>query len=149
MDHSEDRTWCPSAPADRPEAVLLGVHAGSDGLSYLDAPVPAAEALAMVPEGVEATTFMRFAAHCTRACGHHTGTGCGLVTKVALAAPTVHDHRLPRCHLRGQCQWWRQTGVTACRRCPLVRTELAEAQADELTHKLADPAVRPQDLPTP
>lgn len=146
MEHADEPTWCPSAPADRPEAVLLGVHAGPDGLSYLNEPVPAAEALALVPEGVDAGNIMRFAAHCTRACQHNTGNSCGLVAKVSLAAPTVDDRTLPRCHLRSRCQWWRQSQAAACRRCPLVRTESAAAEADDLTRQFADPSVGPDDL---
>jgi hypothetical protein len=148
MDNPDNRTWCPSAPADRPEAVVLGVHAGPGGLSYLTTPVPAAEAVEQVPEGIEPTDILRFAAHCTRSCGHHTGTGCGLVTKVVLAAPTTADP-LPRCHLRGHCQWWRQSGRAACERCPLVRTTAPEAEADELTRQVADPALGPDDLSLP
>src|SRR4051812_48047186 len=114
MDANDEKTWCPSSPADRPEAVVLGVHAGADGLSYLASPVPAQEAVAMVPAGVSPTQIIRFAAFCDTACKHRMGQDCGLVAKVAVAAPVTDESTLPRCHLRPRCQWWRQSGADAC-----------------------------------
>ena len=145
MDDPDNRTWCPSAPADRPEAVVLGVHADSDGLSYLAEPVPAADALDLVPDGIEPTHVLRFAAFCDQACMHRRGNDCELASKVVVL-PTISLHALPRCHLRPRCQWWKQSGADACRQCPLVRTTAPEADADELTKQIADPTLNLDDL---
>ncbi|MEU6777071.1 hypothetical protein [Streptomyces sp. NPDC046759] len=144
MDEQENVAWCPSAKPDRPEAVVLGVHADSEGLTYLETPVPAAEATAMLPPDVLPTRVLRFAGHCYAECAQRVGDSCGLVTKVALHAPTATAANLPRCHLRPRCKWWRQVGVDACHRCPLVVHDVREDE--ELAKRIADPGVAPDDV---
>ncbi|MDH6132924.1 hypothetical protein P3T37_002310 [Kitasatospora sp. MAA4] len=139
MDDQENVAWCPSAKPDRPEAVVLGIHADSDGLTYLDTPVPAAEAVALLPPDVIPTRVLRFAGHCYASCHQRIGDSCGLVTKTALHAPAVEDSSLPRCHLRPRCKWWQQTGADACRRCPLVVHDVRVD--DELSMRIANPNV--------
>jgi hypothetical protein len=134
---SDGATWCPSSPADRPESVVLGVHAGPDGLTYLASPVAAQEAVALVPTDIEPTRVLRFASFCDQACAHRRGNDCGLVEKVSVAAPSADSYQLPRCHLRPKCQWWVQAGVDACRRCSLVET--LQYEPDDLTRQIADP----------
>jgi hypothetical protein len=140
---TDERTWCPSSPPDRPESVVLGVHDGST-VTYLAMPIPAREALEMVPPGVEPRDVIRFASFCDQACRHRVGTDCGLVTKVAVAAPVADDPSLPRCHLRPRCQWWRQSGIEACRRCSLIQTAVYEP--DEQLRRIGDPEVAPDGL---
>lgn len=137
-------TWCPSGDAHAPESVVLGVRSGQDGrVVYLADPVPASEVLGMVPEGVEPRRILRFASHCVSDCANRRGNDCTLVERV-LATPPVEGTAVPRCHLRSQCQWWSQTGVQACHRCPAVATR--HHTDDELAELVADPATTREQL---
>ncbi|MFI5618838.1 hypothetical protein [Streptomyces sp. NPDC051567] len=138
-------TWCPSGEARAPESVVLGVRSGRDGrVTYLADPVPASGVLGSVPEGIEPTRVLRFASHCVSACVNRRGEDCALVERV-LTLPSPADTRaVPRCHLRARCQWWRQTGVDACHRCPAVTT--ATFREDELATLVADPSTTPAQL---
>lgn len=141
-------TWCPSGDARAPESVVLGVRSGADGrVTYLADPVPASEVLGAVPEGIEPTRVLRFASHCVTGCANRRGNDCTLVERVLTLPPPVAaaDARaVPRCHLRSRCQWWQQTGVDACHRCPAVTT--ATFQEDELATLVADPSTTPEQL---
>lgn len=132
------QTWCPSGTPTAPEAVVLGVRDNADGrVTYLADPVPAAEVLGQIPEGIEPTRVLRFASHCTTNCLNRRGSECGLVDRVVAAAPPPATSTVPRCHLRAQCQWWVQRGVAACGQCPAVST--AVSIDDERTTLVADP----------
>ncbi|MDQ2846765.1 MAG: hypothetical protein M3Y77_10545 [Actinomycetota bacterium] len=140
------RSWCPSGEARAPEAVVLGVRSGADGrVTYLAEPIPASEVLGDIPEGIEPTRILRFASHCVSTCANRRGEDCALVDRV-LAVPTDEVGSVPRCHLRGQCQWWRQRGVAACHRCPAVAT--ANHTDDELANLVADPNTTLDQLET-
>ncbi|QDY75603.1 hypothetical protein [Streptomyces qinzhouensis] len=138
-------TWCPSGRPDRPESQVLGVRSGQDGkVVYLERPLPAAEVLGAVPEGVEPTRVLRFASHCVSACVHRRGNDCTLVERVGVLPAAGETRSVPRCHLRDRCQWWQQTGVSACYRCPAVAT--ATFQEDALATLVADPATTLEQL---
>ncbi|MYS63284.1 hypothetical protein GTW66_03885 [Streptomyces sp. SID5473] len=138
-------TWCPSGRPDRPESQVLGVRSGEDGkVVYLERPMPAAEVLGAVPEGIEPTRVLRFASHCVSACVHRRGNDCTLVERVGVLPAAGEARSVPRCHLRSRCQWWQQTGVSACHRCPAVAT--AVLQEDTLTTLVADPATTLEQL---
>ncbi|MEU3566930.1 hypothetical protein AB0E96_00650 [Kitasatospora sp. NPDC036755] len=139
------RSWCPSGDAHAPEAVVLGVRSGADGqVTYLADPVPAADVLGAVPEGISPTRVLRFASHCVSNCINREGDSCTLVDRVLTVPSTAEARAVPRCHLRAQCQWWRQRGVDACHRCPAVST--SHYQDDELSELVADPATTPEQL---
>ncbi|MFP1628959.1 hypothetical protein ACLB9X_28155 [Streptomyces sp. 5K101] len=138
-------SWCPSGDAHAPESVVLGVRSGADGqVTYLADPVPAAEVLGAVPEGIAPTRVLRFASHCVSDCVNRRGGDCTLVERVLTLPPRQETRAVPRCHLRTQCQWWRQTGVDACHRCPAVST--AHHADDELSELVADPSTTPEQL---
>lgn len=131
------QTWCPSGVSDAPESVVLGVRADADGrVSYLADPVPAAQVLGQIPDGIEPTRVLRFASHCTANCLNRRGTECSLVERVVAVAPPTTG-AVPRCHLRSRCQWWGQKGVAACQQCPAVST--AFAADDVRTTLVANP----------
>ncbi|MFE5210078.1 hypothetical protein [Streptomyces sp. NPDC056600] len=143
-ERKSSRTWCPSGDPHAPEAVALGVRSGQDGgVVYLADPVPASQVLGMVPEGVEPRRVLRFASHCASNCVNRRGDDCTLVERV-LAAPAATATAVPRCHLRAQCQWWSQTGVEACRRCPAVST--LHLAGDRLGELVADPSTTREQL---
>ncbi|MEO9239649.1 MAG: hypothetical protein ABI418_16325 [Jatrophihabitantaceae bacterium] len=138
-------TWCPSGQPDAPEAVVLGVRSGPAGeVSYLAEPVPAAEVLGEIPEGIEPTRVLRFATHCFVGCMNRRGDDCSLVERVVTIAPTDPGSSVPRCHLRPRCQWWAQSGVLACHRCPAVSTAIRVD--DPLAVLVADPATTQAQL---
>lgn len=60
------------------------------------------------------------------------------------AYPAPAGGTVPRCHLRAGCQWWAQTGVDGCRRCPALATR--HHTDDELASLVADPDVTPEQL---
>ncbi|MEU9098448.1 hypothetical protein [Streptomyces sp. NPDC048361] len=130
--------WCPSGDAHRPESVVLGVRSGENGqVVYLDQPVPAADALSGIPEGIAPHRVLRFASHCTSACANRVGDDCTLIQRIQ-ALPSPRDTgTVPRCHLRPHCTWWSQTGVDACHRCPGLTT--LNSADDELAALVADP----------
>ncbi|MER7763510.1 hypothetical protein [Streptomyces sp. NPDC097619] len=138
-------TWCPSGEAGAPESVVLGVRSGADGrVTYLADPVPAAEVLGAVPAGTEPTRVLRFASHCVSACVNRRGGDCTLVERITTLPAAEEARAVPRCHLRAHCQWWQQTGVDACHRCPAVTT--ATYREDPLATLVADPATTPEQL---
>ncbi|MER5640976.1 hypothetical protein ABT095_29005 [Kitasatospora sp. NPDC002227] len=136
--------WCPSGQAHAPESVVLGVRSQEDGgVTYLAEPIPAAEALPLIPEGIEPTRVLRFASHCVSACSHRSGSECTLISKIRTLPPKA-DANLPHCHLRHDCKWWSQVGAEACGRCPAVVTTIL---ATETTVGMAaDPSVTPEQL---
>ncbi|WP_258044715.1 hypothetical protein [Streptomyces sp. SM11] len=144
-DESSTASWCPSGDAYAPESVVLGVRPGPDGqVAYLAEPVPAAEVLGSIPEGIAPTRVLRFASHCVSDCVNRRGDDCTLVERVRTLPPEQDTRAVPRCHLRTRCQWWRQTGVDACYRCPSVST--AHYADDRLSELVADPATTPEQL---
>ncbi|WP_240108210.1 hypothetical protein [Streptomyces sp. MUM 203J] len=141
--------WCPSGAPDRAESVVLGVRSGPEGqVSYLAEPVPAAQVVDALPEGVPPTRVLRFASHCVSDCGNRVGTSCGLVDRVTAVPPPsgAEGRPVPRCHLRAQCKWWHQSGVAACHRCPAVST--ATLDDDPLAKLVADPSTTREQLET-
>ncbi|MER6522259.1 MULTISPECIES: hypothetical protein [unclassified Streptomyces] len=138
-------TWCPSGEARAPESVVLGVRSATEGrVTYLADPVPASEVLGSIPEGIEPTRVLRFASHCVSNCVNRRGADCALVERVLALPPAADSRAVPRCHLRSRCQWWQQTGVDACHRCPAVTT--ATFREDELATLIADPNTTPEQL---
>jgi hypothetical protein len=143
---AERQTWCPSADPDRPESVVLGVQSPDrDTVVYLADPIPAAQAAAMVPEGIDPRRILRFAAHCDRACPNNAAGDCTLIERLqAVPVRAEHAGSIPRCHLRQDCQWWAQAGLEACRRCPALVT--VRTAGDEFGELVADPATTRADL---
>ncbi|MEW1838389.1 hypothetical protein AB0392_10575 [Nonomuraea angiospora] len=139
------QTWCPSGPADSPESVVLGVHAGeSEDLSYVASPVPAAEVIGLLPSDIDPARVLRFASHCRDECAHRRENRCSLIDRIMILEPPAGDHTVPRCHLRPRCTWWTQVGVEACRRCPFVtRAIRGETEREVL---IADPATTQEQL---
>ncbi|MEU1089375.1 hypothetical protein ACFYPN_04440 [Streptomyces sp. NPDC005576] len=139
-----ERLWCPSGMAEAPEAVVLGVRSGPDGsVTYLAEPVPAADLLPLIPEGMKPTRVLRFASHCESACLHRSGNDCTLIEKVRIL-PEATGTAVPRCHLRTSCKWWAQAGPDACRRCPAVSTAAGSDAGIEIL--LADPGATPEQV---
>ncbi|MFF4550873.1 hypothetical protein ACFY1J_43050 [Streptomyces sp. NPDC001406] len=140
-----DRTrtaWCPSGAAYAPESLVLGVRAGTDGqVAYLAEPVPAAEVLPLVPPDIEPRRVLRFASHCVAECVNRRGTDCTLIERVVAAYPAADFGPVPQCHLRADCKWWAQAGVSACRRCPAIATR--HHTDEKLATLVADPATTP------
>ncbi|MET7699926.1 MULTISPECIES: hypothetical protein [unclassified Streptomyces] len=130
--------WCPSGEAQRPESVVLGVRSGDGGeVVYLADPVPAADVLGSIPEGIAPNRVLRFASHCVSDCANRVGTACGLIERIRAVPAKAAAGAVPRCHLRPHCKWWNQVGVEGCHRCPAVVT--LSSDEDELNALVADP----------
>jgi hypothetical protein len=137
---AESPPFCPSAQPYMDGAVVLGVVGGTSEeppVAYLNTPQPVTEEILALAEGIEATEVIRFAAPCAAsACQHFDGAKCKLATRVVNLLPMAVD-RLPPCHLRPKCRWWRQEGRAACMRCPIIVTQAVGPS--ELIVKTADP----------
>jgi hypothetical protein len=116
---------CPSARADAPHAVLIGVVGGNPDEPYvrqLEHPVPVTDALLEATAPLEPTRVLRIAAICIgESCRHFSDGQCDFAAKVATMLPEVTDS-LPACGIRHRCRWFAQEGAAACRRCPQVVT---------------------------
>ncbi|MER7144086.1 hypothetical protein [Streptomyces xanthochromogenes] len=145
-DRGEDHiSWCPSGDAHRPESLVLGVRSGEKGqVVYLDEPVPAADVLSSIPEGIAPNRVLRFASHCTSACANRVGDDCSLIQRIQTLPSPQETGAVPRCHLRPRCKWWNQTGVDACHRCPALAT--LNSADDRLAALVADPATTIEQL---
>src|SRR5262245_22534027 len=108
---SKSAPFCPSAQPCMDGAVVLGVVGGTaeePRVAYLNKPQPVSEELLALTEGVESTEVVRFAAPCAGSgCQHFDGANCRLATRIVNLLPMAVD-RLPPCHLRPKCRWWRQ-----------------------------------------
>ncbi|WP_369260996.1 hypothetical protein [Streptomyces sp. R35] len=150
VDHAQDRreppvTWCPSGEAHRPESVVLGVRSGENNqVVYLADPVPAADVLGAIPEGIAPNRVLRFASHCVSDCANRIGEACGLIERIRVVPSETTASAVPRCHLRPHCKWWNQAGVEACHRCPAVST--LNSRDDELVALVADPSTTREQL---
>ncbi|MEU5431973.1 hypothetical protein AB0G73_01190 [Streptomyces sp. NPDC020719] len=137
--------WCPSGDAERPESVVLGVRSGENGqVVYLAEPVPAADVLPTIPEGIAPHRVLRFASHCVSECVNREGDACGLIERVRTVPTPNAPAAVPRCHLRPHCKWWNQAGVDACHRCPALAT--LNSPDDELAVLVADPSTTREQL---
>ncbi|GGP77581.1 hypothetical protein GCM10010278_65080 [Streptomyces melanogenes] len=138
-------TWCPSGEAHRPESVVLGVRSGDDGqVVYLAEPVPAAQVLPSIPEGIAPHRVLRFASHCVSGCANRVGDACGLIERIQTLPSPDATGAVPRCHLRPHCKWWTQAGVDACHRCPAITT--LNSPDDQLAVLVADPSTTTEQL---
>ncbi|MFT3720818.1 nitrogen fixation protein [Pseudorhodoferax sp.] len=135
---------CPSAHPDLPGARVFAVVVGSvdqPRADYLEHAVPLTGEIRALAAPVDPAEVFRMASPCVgSACGHFDAGGhvCRLARKTAALAPIVVE-RLPRCAIRPQCVWWKQEGVSACRRCPQVAT--LNFKPGEAIRAAADPAV--------
>lgn len=122
----EDGTsWCPSAQPDMDEALLFGVLTETpEGsvVGYLDRPVAASEWAKKTAGTLDPTEVFRFAAPCAEdKCMHFNGSECSLAERIT-QVPVAIRLRVPKCAIRPRCRWWRERGVEACRRCPVIIT---------------------------
>jgi hypothetical protein len=72
------------------------------------------------------------------------GSECGLVNRIVALPGPPQGSAVPRCHLRTRRMWWRQTGVSACHRCPAV-SSLVTAD-DGLGNLVADLSTTQEQL---
>jgi hypothetical protein len=117
---------CPSAQPDMDDAVAFGVIGGSADaprVQYLRRPLPVVPELLALADPVEATEVFRFAAPCAEsACQHYQDHRCQLASRVT-ALIEGSSFGVPRCGIRPRCRWWREQGVAACHRCPVIVTK--------------------------
>jgi hypothetical protein len=115
---------CPSAPAEE-GAIILGVVQADGSVSHIKDRIPATrEFLDAVGQGREPEQRYRFASPCKEcACQQWVDGKCSVPERMQeILADTMASNRLPRCSVRNQCRWYRQSGVEACRVCPWVVT---------------------------
>jgi hypothetical protein len=112
---------CPSARCED-GAILLGIVAGDGRVAYLTPEVRIdQDFVERARQGRSPEKRFRFAQPCAEgACGHWTGSRCGLVENVVAEQPAAAEPTLPRCSIRRKCRWFAQRGREACSACPLV-----------------------------
>jgi hypothetical protein len=115
-----DALLCPSGRS-RAGSQLLGI-VGSDGMIIYTPGLPRlteVQAAGFAASGGSGS--YRFAESCVKSdCGNWSAGGCG-IARAAIGAELPETADLPRCGIRAQCQWFRQEGAAACRRCPSIR----------------------------
>lgn len=141
---SDPSLLCPSAHPDMAGARVFAVVGGSAGqprADYLAQAVPLTDEIRALAGPVDPAELFRVASPCVQGACQHFDDGqhsCRLAHKTAALAPVVVE-RLPRCAIRPTCRWWKQEGVSACRRCPQVAT--LNFSPNEAMRAAADPAV--------
>jgi hypothetical protein len=139
---------CPSAEADSPDAVVLGVMLGSADeprLRPLEHPVPVTDEILATTAPLPPTRVLRLAATCQEdTCRHFAEGRCAFGAKLVRLLPPV-TATLPYCRIRNRCRWFAEEGPAACFRCPQVVTEAVDpsppmaAAADPLNPVPPDP----------
>jgi len=118
---------CPSARPEMAGAVIFGVVGGTveqPRVAHLARPLPVTDELLALVAPVSPLAVYRTAAPCAAsACVHFKDDRCRLATRAVQTLPLVAEV-LPACRIRRDCRWWRQEGADACRRCPMVVTEV-------------------------
>ena len=139
---SEERSYCPSAQPDWKGSFAFGIVEGTPQrpeVRYLSQPVVVSQELLELTKPVSPTEVLRFAAPCAASgCQHFISKGgvCRLAVKIVEHAP-VAGPELPACVVRSVCRWFKQEGIKACLRCPLVVTD--RYSSDPLLRRVADP----------
>jgi hypothetical protein len=132
---------CPSARPDMEGSIVFGIVGGTNDqprLIYFDKPQPVTEEILHLSVPLNPTEVFRFAAPCVeQKCRHFNGSICRLASRTVELVDAVMETVSP-CSLRPDCRWWRQEGKEACRRCPLVVTEIRNPT--EMQRKWADPS---------
>jgi hypothetical protein len=122
---------CPSAQC-APGAILLGVVGSDHRVGYLTPAIPVSEAfVAQAEAGRRPERRFRFAQPCMHGRCQFWDDGRCSVAKAASAQVPRREQppsRLPRCAIRPKCLWFHQEGERACRACPYVVTDIAEAR---------------------
>ena len=141
---TKPETLCPSAQHDWDGARLFAVVGGTPDrpeTAYLDHTQPITAELLELAGPVAPAEVFRFAAPCAgKGCQHFDGQRdtCRLAEKTVRLAPVMFE-KLPRCAIRSECRWWKQEGVSACKRCPQVVT-VNYAPSEEM-RTAADPTI--------
>jgi hypothetical protein len=123
MQPSDTSKLCPSAPA-REGAIILGVVQADGSIAYLkDRLKVTREFLEIAQGGRRPEERFRFSSPCQeQACQQWVNGCCRLPTRLAEVMPEPQTQVLPRCSIRAQCRWFYQSGIAACRLCPIVVT---------------------------
>jgi hypothetical protein len=113
---------CPSAPA-KEGALVLGVVHPDGSVSHIKDRLPATREF-LDAVGPDAEQRYRFASPCKEcACQQWVDGKCSVPERMhEILSDITAANRLPRCSVRSQCRWYRQSGVEACRVCPWVVT---------------------------
>jgi len=137
---SDSTPLCPSAQPEMESSVVFGVGGGSveePRLAYLNEPQPVTDEILELSGPVKPTEVFRFAAPCAGSgCKHFDGADCSLAKRTVSMLPAAVN-KIPPCRIRPRCRWWRQEGVAACMRCPVVVTE--NYRFTEEQRRVADP----------
>ena len=119
-----DEVLCPSAPAEV-GALIIGVVNADGSVDYVRDRLAVTSAfLESARHGEPLEQRFRFGSPCRQcACAQWADGKCGLPERLAALVPASEPtERLPRCAIRAQCRWFAQSGVEACRICPVVST---------------------------
>ncbi|GAB2560944.1 hypothetical protein [Spirosoma aerophilum] len=122
---SSTTTLCPSARSEE-GALLLGAVGPDQAVRFLAEPEPMTAELTKAISAVDQPEqHFRFANRCVKSgCSQWQSGRCGVIDLVM----SVNQHltepaALPRCAIRPQCRWYKQTGASACTVCPFIITD--------------------------
>lgn len=124
------QTLCPSSKC-RDGSLLLGIVKEDGHVDMLKQAIPITEDFVNTAmQGRLPEMRFRFAGNCAKnGCRQWTGTRCGIIDKMLnhIQDAIPESDGLPACSIRSQCRWYNQNGAEACKICPWVITEVAEA----------------------
>jgi len=122
---------CPSSNCHE-DSLLFGI-VGPDGrVGYVRPPMPVDSSFldAVSATGGRPEQRFRFTSPCVEGrCAQWSNGRCGAID-LALSARIVvdDDSGLPACGIRSSCRWFRQSGSSACKVCPLIITDVSTPQ---------------------
>ncbi|MCF2494299.1 hypothetical protein [Dyadobacter chenhuakuii] len=71
----------------------------------------------------------RFVSRCgTGECIQWKGQRCGVAAEVVNFVKSVKNDDIPDCSIRSDCRWYRQEGVSICKVCPYVLTDMKASE---------------------
>jgi hypothetical protein len=119
---------CPSSMCNK-DAFLFGI-VGPDGrVAYVSPPIQVDQAVLNVVNATDGTAEQRFrfASPCVEErCAQWANGKCGVIDPALSTPITVDDDSsLPACGIRKTCRWFRQSGSSACKVCPLIITKIS------------------------
>lgn len=118
---------CPSA-TNSSGASLFGVVNAKGVVTFLPQKVELTEELITLGnQNGPAESQFRYTSRCAESgCNQWTGTACGVIKKLKELDLSEFEQKVQRCPIKGECRWFHQEGLSACKICPLFVADFLE-----------------------
>jgi len=123
-DDKNDYFLCPSAPLTQ-NAFLFGVLDDQAKVKYTDHLIPVTEELFENIDSPEKN--FRFTMKCgDSACAQWENGKCSVASALKESDATNLDLKASKCAIKKACRWFTQEGISACRLCKFIVTDLSK-----------------------